>query len=324
MNNVVAIKQSEGGEMGVLCGDELRARVREWVGLRRMAQAGVADEIGMSSGAVSSWMNDNYKGDIPALEAKLRRWVDQQGQRREAAEAVPDAPAWVSTPSGEAVMSGLRHAKLFGDMAVVYGAAGLGKTTAIRRYQRDALNVWVATMTPAMAAMVPAMQEVAAAVGADTSGGGAALFRSVVAKVKRSGGLLVIDEAQHLGVQALDQIRAIHDATAIGIALVGNEQVYAAMNGGRRAEYLDRLHSRIGTWVRLRRVQAGDIEALVSKWPVSGECRKELQGIAAQPGALRILTKVLRLASMHAAALGKQGIEPVHVRSAWGELGGAA
>jgi len=218
-------------------------------------------------------------------------------------------------------MSGLRHAKLFGDMAVVYGAAGLGKTTAIRQYQHDALNVWVATMTPAM---VPAMQEVAAAVGADTSGGGAALFRSVVAKVKRSGGLLVIDEAQHLGVQALDQIRAIHDATAIGIALVGNEQVYAAMNGGRRAEYLDRLHSRIGTWVKLRRVQAGDIEALVSKWPVSGECRKELQGIAAQPGALRILTKVLRLASMHAAALGKKGIEPVHVRSAWGELGGAA
>src|ERR1035437_1267786 len=52
-----------------------------------------------------------------------------------------------------------------------------------------------------------------------------------------TGGLLVIDEAQHLSVAALDQIRSIHDATDLGIALVGNQQVYARLTGGNRAAY---------------------------------------------------------------------------------------
>jgi len=317
MGSVIAMTKVE------LNGDGLRARIRALLEERGAKQAALADEVGMSSSAVSQWMNGKYLGDVMTLEGKLRQWVEQQGQQQEASAAVPDAPAWVPTPSGQAVLSGLRHAKLFGDMAVVYGGAGLGKSTAVRQYQREALNVWVATMTPAHAGLVPALRGIAAAVGAEAAGGAEALYREIVRKVDKTAGLLVIDEAQHLGVPALEQIRAINDETGIGIALVGNERIYAQMSGGSRALYLDRLHSRIGTWVRLRRVQAGDVEALVSEWPVDRSCKKELQGIAGKPGALRILTKVLKLASMHAAAAGRKAIELNEVRAAWGELGGA-
>ena len=37
-------------------------------------------------------------------------------------------------------------------------------------------------------------------------------------------GLLIIDEAQHLLLPALESLRSIHDATACGLVLMGNEK----------------------------------------------------------------------------------------------------
>ncbi|MES8361962.1 AAA family ATPase, partial [Cutibacterium acnes] len=162
-----------------------------------------------------------------------------------------------------------------------------------------------ATMTPAMASVVTALEEIAEAVGAGlSSGGGAAkVHRSICRRVTGTLGLLVIDEAQHLSVAALDQLRSIHDATGIGIALVGNEAVYARMTGGNRAAYLDRLYSRIGRKVRLARATAEDVRVILDAWGVrETDCRAQLVDIASKPGALRGLTKVLRLAAMYAAA----------------------
>jgi DNA transposition AAA+ family ATPase len=125
-------------------------------------------------------------------------------------------------------------------------------------------------------------------------------------KVKDTHGLLVIDEAQHLSVAALDQVRSIHDATGVGIALVGNDGVFARMAGGRNAQQLDRLYSRVGKRLRVEKSTEADILAIIKAWGIDdAECRTTLIAIARRPGALRTLTKTLRLASMHAAAEGR-------------------
>jgi DNA transposition AAA+ family ATPase len=107
-------------------------------------------------------------------------------------------------------------------------------------------------------------------------------------------------------VQALDQVRALHDDTGIAIALVGNDGVFARMAGGRNAAQLDRLYSRVGKRLSLRQSTEADITALISAWGIDdAKCRSTLVEIARRPGALRTLTKTLRLASMHAAAEGR-------------------
>jgi len=324
MSGVAVLKQVEAGGPvlravpDVLAGDALRARVRALMGERGMAQAAVAVEISRSSGAISSWLSDTYRGDIPALETRLRRWVEQQGAQREAVKPLPKVPAWLATPSA------LKFAHAHGEIGLIYGGAGMGKTATVRHYRGERNNVWVATMTPAHAGLVSALKGIAAAVGAEVSGNGAeALYREIVRKVERSGGLLVIDEAQHLTVPALEQIRAIHDATGLGLAFVGNERVYAQMAGVARAAYLAQLRSRIGRTVRLLKAQPVDVEVLMGAWQVDAGCAGALREIAGKPGALRNVMKVLKLAVGMAADAGR-AVAQEDVKAAWGELGGAA
>lgn len=302
---------------------DLHDRIRALMdGNRRLSQTKIAAEAGLSSTVVSQWLNGVYAGDIPAVEAKLWRWVETTQAAREQAAAMPAAPGYVDTATGAKVIAGLRYAQLAGDMAVIYGGAGLGKSEAIRRYAHIAPNVWHATMTRASANVVTSLEVVVETLGLGAQGGANRLYGAICKRVTGTSGLLVIDEAQHLTEAALDQIRAIHDATGLGIALVGNEQVYARMTGGNRAAYLDRLFSRIGKKVRLLRATPEDVAALLDGWQVrEAKARQLLTEIAAKPGALRGMTKVLRLAGMYAAAE-RRALGFDDVRAAWKELGG--
>lgn len=291
---------------------------------RRLSQAAVAREIGISPSALNQWLKGIYPGDNETIEAKLVIWMAAHDERRQAGESMPVAPEWVETPTATRIVGALSYAQAAGDIAIVYGGAGLGKTTAIRHYQGISLNVWHVTMTPASASVVTALEEICAVLGLAEIGGAARLYRAIVRRVRGSRGLLAIDEAQHLSTSALDQIRAIHDATEIGIALIGNQEVYARMTGGSRAAYLDRLHSRIGKRLAIRCSSAEDIQALIAAWDIDdAPCRKTLIDVAHRPGALRTLTKVLRLAAMYAMAERKR-VTAEFVGRAWRELGGVA
>lgn len=309
--NVVELHPSYS--VGPSEGPSVRERLRTLMEVDvSVTQARVGRETGITGGAISSWMGGNYRANPRRIEIKVERWLSAYEAQRIAARSMealrlPSAPSYVSTPTSERILMALSHTQVTGDVAVVYGGAGLGKTTAIRHYAANGLNVWAATMTPASASVVPALEEIAEAVGLPTNLSGAArLHRAIVKRVHASGGLLVIDEAQHLSTLALDQVRSIHDATGVGLALVGNEQVYARLTGGTRAVYLDRLFSRIGKRLRLSQSTQGDVDRLIAAWNVSGgPCRSLLMDVARKPGALRGVTKVLRLAAMRAAAAGR-------------------
>lgn len=292
---------------------------------RRLTQAAIAREVGMSASALNQWLKGVYMGANDDVEAKLTRWVDAYHARRAVDSALPIAPRWADTPTGARILAALRYAQMAADIAIVYGGAGVGKTHAIRHYQASAPNVWHATMTPASSSVATSLEEIGETLGVRENGGGAArLHRQIVKKLMGTGGLLVVDEAQHLNVAALDQLRSIHDATSVGIAIVGNEKLYASMTGGNRAPYLDRLFSRIGKRVRVMRSTDSDIAEMIEAWGIEdAKTRKQLIEIAEQPGALRGLTKVLRLATVQARSEGRGAVNYDDVRGAWRELGGA-
>lgn len=289
----------------------------------KLTQAEISRQSGVGSGRLNRWLKGVYDGDNGTLEVELARWVDAYNVRLIEARALPGAPEWVGTPTGERVLGALGYAQAAGDIALVYGGAGLGKTSSIRQYERANPNVWVATMTPATATVVPALEEIAFALGLrEITGGAARLQRAIITRLRGTHGLLIVDEAQHLGTNALDAVRALHDATEVGVALVGNESVYARMTGGNRAAYLDRLFSRIGKRVRLVRAHRDDVDALIDAWNIEAkDCRQVLHEIAAKPGALRGITKTLRLASRIAAGR-RHKVSCDDIRAAWRDLGG--
>lgn len=304
--------------------ESLRELVRDAIEIDpSLSQQKIAKEIGtgVSSATLSQWLNGNYQGDNAKIEARVRSWYETYLERR-ARAGLPDAPDWVETSTTERIESGLRYAQLAQDMVVIYGPAGVSKSQTCRHYRTIAPGVVMATMTPATSSVTNCMREIAEACGLrDLPTTAAGLQKQIVSKLRASNGLLIIDEAQHLSVQALDQVRSLHDATLTGVALVGNEMVYSRMTGGSRAPYLDRLFSRIGKRVSLRLPNDSDIDAFLAAWKITdGDVRVQMRQIARRPGAIRVLTKVLRLAASFAAAQDRTLCSD-DVRAAWRDLG---
>ena len=110
----------------------------------------------------------------------------------------------------------------------------------------------------------------------------------------------------------------------MGLTLAGNETVYAQLTGRYRAAEFAQLSSRIGKRVRLARPQLADILALLRAWRVRGKEEQALaQEIGQKPGALRGVSKVIRLASLFAAGQ-KERLGAKHLRLAFRDLGGEA
>ena len=302
--------------------DATREECRAAISDLGLTQALAAREIGISDSALSQWLAGKYGGDRDAVAERIRAWLKACAERASMSASLPEPPGWIETPSAVRIDAALTYAQMAGDVALVYGGAGMGKTMTARRYAARRPNAWVATMTPAAHALGPCLDRVSEACGLRGRGGRAAKLESSLRdRVEGTRGLLVVDEAQHLGLRALEALRGLHDATGGGLALVGNETIYTRVAGGRRAAEFAQLHSRVGKRVRLAAPDRKDISLLLDAWrpAVTQEARKIASEAARRPGALRGMTKVLRL-----AALISRGAEigGPHIEEAWAELGG--
>lgn len=297
-----------------------RSRAKDALHQSGLSQAAAAKEIGISPPTLNQWLNGKYLGNNEEIEEKVERWLDAQARQFDVSSRMPGKLGFFSSPSSQKILDTLAYAQMAGDIVCVYGGPGVGKTVTLRQYRDTNPATWIATMAPDSAPVVPALEEVAEAVGLrDAAGGARKIARAVRRKVEGTRGLLIIDEAQHLSVAALEELRSIHDATGIGLALVGNEAVYARLTGGTRASHFAQLFSRIGSRLFISRPTIGDVRALAAAWGVKGKAEMDLlQQMASKPGALRGVSKVLALASMSA---GGAEITVAALRHAWSNLG---
>lgn len=298
----------------------LRDRARTALHRQGVSQAAAAREIGTSPSALNQWLQGKYAGANAEIDDKVEKWLAAIERRDETDGSMPEAPRFFRSPSADKIVNALTYGQMAGDIVCIYGGPGVGKTVSLRHYQDSNPAVWIATMAPDSAPVVPALEEIAEAVGLrDLGGGGRRIARAIRRKIEGTRGLLIIDEAQHLSVAALEELRSIHDATGVGLALVGNEAVYARLTGGNRASHFAQLFSRIGVRLFVKRPVVGDVKALAAAWGVKGKAELDLLNqMASKPGALRGATKALMLAAMTG---GRDTITVAGLRQAWSNLG---
>lgn len=300
--------------------EAVRAEVRAIIAEEGLAQSEIARETGIGYSTFAAWLNGTYKGHNEVQTASVQRWLETRKERKRTHAALPAAPSFVATPTAQAIINTLAFAQAAPDFGVIVGGAGVGKTTALEEYKTRATNVFVVTSEPCHASPNNMMMSIALALGL-VEQRNARISGAIVSRLKGAAGLLVIDEAQHLSTQALDQLRTIHDLAKCGIVVSGNESVFARLQGGEaRGAQFAQLHSRVGMRVVQPQPRARDICAIVQAWgldPESAEA-KLLKTIARKPGALRGLTKTMRLAGMIAGA--DAPITAKHIRQAWAQL----
>lgn len=304
--------------------DAIRAEVRQIMEAEGLSQAAIARECGIPYGTFTPFMGGTYAGDNNRISAAVTRWLETRRARSRTAAILPAAPDFIATDTAAQISDLLSYAQSAPDFAVIVGGAGIGKTTAIEQYQRTHSNVYVMTAEPTLSSPNNMLSELADVVGVSERRS-AWVSRAITSRLRSSGGLVVVDEGQNLLSLALDQLRCIHDKARVGIVVVGNASILARLQGGSdRTAQFAQLYSRVGMRITQPEPRASDICAIIRAWGVEGEPEtKLLKAIGRKPGALRALTKTLRLASMLAAG-DEQPMTERHIRLAWSQLASAA
>ena len=305
--------------------DAARRDTRDAIAARGISVAEAARQSGIAQSTLAAWLNGKYAGDNARIAEQARTWLNHAKEQAQHRAATPVLPDFIATPTAETILGTLMFAQTVPDIVLITGGAGIGKTTALEQYRATHPNVWMHTAEPAGASMNAMLEGICEAMGIRTI----TTRRSpaILGRAKGSGGLLIVDEAQHLRSEALDQLRTIHDVARIGIAVAGNSEVFARIDGDSRHGLFAQFRSRVGMRVARQKPLAGDVEALLDATGVAGPAeRKLLRVIAGKPGALRGMAKTLRVAAIIAAAEGGE-ITEAHLRAAAARLydhGGAA
>ncbi len=177
--------------------------------------------------------------------AKLKDQVDldDDAPRIEGAAIEGPQPDLVETPTSRKIYQACAHAQNTPTIALVYGGAGVSKTTTAERYQRDHRGAYHVNLqgvvTPS--AMLVTVAERVYPPALAGSYRNVAIMRSLTYHL-RPGELIILDEAQSLRADALDSVRFLLDDAGVGLVLMGNDHVFSAI-AGKTAAPRSRSHS---------------------------------------------------------------------------------
>ncbi|WDL82128.1 AAA family ATPase [Aeromonas bestiarum] len=291
MSNVVTLDQNSN------TGSDVIARVKALLEQSTVTQAQIAKEIGVSGSTVNQLLNGNYKADPTAMVQKLANWLTARDQRADA----PRDPGFVMTETAKQIMADMGYALTTQSIVIIHGISGVGKTTALREFQRNNNNVWVITTSPSRATMTECLYELAMELGMDNAPRlRGPLARALRRRLRNTKGLIVVDEADHVDRPTLEELRILAEEVEVGLVLVGNSRVYTQLTGGPRSEDFARLFSRIAMKRALTKAKKADVLAFASAWNITGAAELDLLlRISERPGALRLVSKNLKLAVMY-------------------------
>lgn len=217
-----------------------------------LTQTQAAREIGVSGTRLSQWLRREYRGDSAETAALVRRWIDTREDLSRRRIHMPALERHAETTAWREIDTALGYAQATGDLALVVGPPGQGKTWCARRYCADASGATYLRATPAVRSLAGLLGRVAASLRVATGASAIATEAAVVAALEGRGALLVIDEAHHLGVPLLDEARCLRDLAGAGVALVADEPILLTL------PRCPQVTGRIGLHADLRRRRPGD------------------------------------------------------------------
>lgn len=297
--------------------DALRQRVRDYSAANGTSLRSIGLLCGVTGESTfTAWVSSKYKGNNEGIDEKVRIWLRSEEQLSHQRLILPAEVKFAATPTAIKFINVLEYAQAMPDIVVISGGAGVGKTKAVKRYQETRPNVWVLTAEPSLSSHSKMMEYLREVLSIPVTAKHQ-ISRAVAAKLLDTQGLVVVDEAQHLTPKCIDQLRSVFDRAGVGLALVGNEEVWSRIDGGGRKTEYAQLYSRVGMRVTVTRPSMKDIDVLLDAAEISGtKQRSVLRTIGQKPGALRGMMKTLRTARL-AAAGAKQELSEEHVAAAW-------
>lgn len=288
--------------------EEIRTWLNDHKQEKGLSWSQIGAASGIPTGTLSPFGTNRYAGDNGRIAREVFRYRQMLQSQDARSEGVQRDPGYFDTPTSARLRALLVIAHM-GRITVGATGPGTGKDMAMLEYKASASNVWTATMRPTTKTLNAMIGEVLRSVGGTPKGGWTRqLSQQVMTNISGRRGLLVINEANHLEWEALEEIRSWHDATGVGVCLLGNEELMMRIQGGPRRDAFARLNSRIAQSHIQNLPLADDVAAFCDAWGIADAgMRSLLTRIALTPGAggLRECRQIVEGASMLAVDDGR-------------------
>lgn len=296
-----------------------------------LTEAAIAREADIGAPVLNSYLKGTYGGRNDQVAIKLNRWLEARKKAATLRRRLPQAPAFVPLSASRTIEQRFYYARAMGRMVMVTGVPGCSKTSTARQFCQDNPRSWLVPMDPSTRGVPTMLLTVLAAMGiTDVSGTPMQLANRVVAKATEAEALLLIDEAQHLSEQAIEQLRAINDRTRamgqpLGIALIGNEEANTKIGPTGHKPAFAQVSSRIAQRKYLAAPNPDDVATLARAWAaandevVTPEDIAFLVEIAMRPGGLRNVEMTFEGALIAAWGAGEP-LELKHLKGAFNAI----
>lgn len=199
------------------------------------------------------------------------------------------------TQTLDEIVMAVSFAEAAGDISLIYGDAGLGKTVSLKEYAKVHTNTIYIELKDCDKSTKGVCEKILSCIGKERHGVDRLLVNTITEYLLINPKLIIIDEAQHLSIRALENLRAINDATETGIVLCGNPTVYDRMHGRGQAHFAQ-LYSRIGIRRHITEPSLGDITTIFASCHLDKESLLYLHKLALQRGGIRNCVKVMNIA----------------------------
>lgn len=193
------------------------------------------------------------------------------------------------------IIMAVSFAEAVGDISLIYGDAGLGKTVSLKEYVSLHPDTIYVELKDCDKSTKGVCEKILSCIGKELHGVDRLLVDTITDYLINNPKLIIIDEAQHLSIRALENLRAINDSTETGIVLCGNPTVYDRMHGKGQAHFAQ-LYSRIGIRRHIVEPTLEDITKIFQPYGLDNECLLYLRKLALQRGGIRNCVKVLNIA----------------------------
>ena len=298
----------------------LVARVIQVATANGWRKADIARRVGMPEGSFSQWASGKYPGVLANLNSQVENWLVALEESSSLAATVPVSPGFQPTLVGVEIMQTLAWAQVTSGFVAIKLDAGVGKTTACRHYCNTRPHAFMATVSPHTKTVHGLLVELAAELDVQENNP-ARLVRAIGRKLGRigDGTLLIIDEAQNLTGDAINQLRHFVDIYKCGIALVGNEDTATDFLSDRSRSVSSKAQvmSRFDKLLRREPNRTEDALRMIRAWNIEDEKAVQfLLGIGLKPGALRQIDRTVKNA-LPAAIGDGQDLTVKHLQEAW-------
>lgn len=210
---------------------ELQQKLEEYI-TEAGSQSKAANNIGYSTGTLSTYRKGTYNGDVEKFENRLREFFDLKNE----AQTLYAAPGYVPTSISEGVYATIRMCHLKGGLADECGDAGIGKTKAALKYAAEypGSAIYV-TVNPCVSSLNAFLKLLCRQLKLPT-GRKDDMWMEIDAALRGGRKVLIIDEAQHLPIKTIEAIRAFTDDNPeLGVTLIGNPETVT--NGRSRPAF---------------------------------------------------------------------------------------